>query len=431
MERLYNIINAIYREAGTRAMQRSVKLQSESKASRLTFGRGKRTVMLFGAGYSALHLAPHLQQMGYQIFATVRDGKKNMWLRRRGIEPIKFTGVMSSDLRAVMRRAQIIISSVPPMRGGGDPILASLPNNYKALAPQLKWAGYLSATSVYGDRGGNWAFEDELLTPSTARGRARVEAELAWLETGWPVHIFRLAGIYGPRLGSGQSKVTRNPLDRLKGGKARAVVKDGHITNRVHVDDIVSAVLASMQNPNPTRVYNIADGHPAPPQNVLAFGAKLLSLPPPPEVSVYDSSVSEMARSFYQDNKRIDISRAMTELNWTPQYSSYRHGLLALAQREHPKYVYLAGHVNVPEASLSRFCEALPEHIRLTHAETGCLRFEVIQDEKEKSKFHVFEIFKSTAAFEFHQRRGAQTNWAQASKDISRTYVSAGLPSSP
>ncbi len=431
MERLYNVINAIYREAGTRAMQRSVKLQSESKAFHSRFGRGKKTAMLFGAGYSALHMVPHLQEMGYQVFATVRDGKKNGWLRRRGIEPIKFRGEMSADLRAVMRRAQIMLSSVPPMRGGGDPILAALPNNYKALAPQLKWAGYLSATSVYGDRGGKWAFEDELLRPTTARGRARIEAELAWLETGWPVHIFRLAGIYGPQYGAGQSKVTRNPLDRLKSGKARAVVKEGHITNRVHVDDIVSALLASLQNPNPTRVYNIADGRPAPPQNVLAFGAKLLSLPPPPEVSVYDPSVSEMARSFYQDNKRIDISRAMAELNWAPRYSSYRHGLLALAQQEHPKHVYLAGHVNVPEASLSQFREALPEHIRLTRAEAGCLRFEVIQDEEEKSKFHVFEIFKSTAAFKFHQSRGAQTSWAQASKDISRNYVSAGLPSSP
>ncbi len=302
-------------------MQRSVKLQS-----------GTKTALLFGAGYCALHLAPQLQAAGYSLFASVRGSQNNATLRKRGIEPIKFTGKMSPALLAVLEAAELVLSSVPPLRGGVDPVISALPASADTLSPRLKWAGYLSATSVYGDRGGQWAFEDELLRPSTARGRARVEAELAWLETGWPVHVFRLAGIYGPKIGTGRSAVTRNPLERLQKGTARAVIKPGHIVNRIHVDDICSALMASLAAPNPMRVYNIADGNPAPPQDVLNFAARLIGAPPPPQVAVSDPSVSEMARSFYKDNKRVDISRAKAELGFTPRYPDYTSGLRSLLQ---------------------------------------------------------------------------------------------------
>ncbi len=407
-------------------MQRSVKLQSESAASGLAFKRGEKTALLFGAGYCALHLAPHLQDMGYRIFATVRQGKKNAWLRRRGIEPIKLTGEVTEPLRAILRRAEVLVSSVPPLRGGTDPILMSLGEDYKKLTPKLKWAGYLSATSVYGDRGGQWAFEDELLKPSTARGLARVEAELAWLETGWPVHVFRLAGIYGPQIGGAKTGVTRNPLARLKDGRARAVIKEGHIVNRIHVNDITAALLASIARPNPTRVYNISDGHPAPPQDVLEFGARLLGVSLPPQVSVDDPTVSDMARSFYQDNKRVDVSRAKTELDWLPRVQDYRQGLVTLAQSEHPDQVYLAGHMRVPESERSAVLSALAHHIAQSRAEAGCLRFEVTQDETQPSKFHVFEVFKSQKLFDLHQERSRESLWAKASKNCPRDYVIKG-----
>ena len=407
-------------------MQRSVKLQSETTPSAFVLRRGEKIVLLFGAGYCALYLAPHLQDMGYRIFATVRNGKKNAWLRRRGIEPIKFTGEVKEPLRSILRRAEILLSSVPPLRGGADPILMSLGADYKKLAPKLKWAGYLSATSVYGDRGGQWAFEDELLRPSTARGRARVGAELAWLETGWPVHVFRLAGIYGPQIGGAKTGVTRNPLARLRDGRARAVIKDGHIVNRIHVEDITAALLASIARPNPTRIYNIADGHPAPPQDVLEFGARLLGVLPPPQVSVDDPSVSDMARSFYQDNKRVDVSRAQTELDWLPSLKDYRHGLIALAQSQHPDQVYLAGHMRVPESERSAVLAALSNHVALSRAEVGCLRFDVTQDETQPSKFHVLEVFASQQSFEVHKERSRESPWAAASKNCPSDYVIKG-----
>jgi len=152
------------------------------------------------------------------------------------------------------------------------------------MTPKAAWVGYLSATSVYGDRQGQWAFEDELLRPLTRRGKNRANAELQWLETGaaihvFPVHVFRLAGIYGPG---------RNGFKRLREGKARAVIKAGHIVNRIHLDDIVSALLASIDAPSPLKIYNIADGQiyniadgPAPPQEVINYTADLIDSPRP------------------------------------------------------------------------------------------------------------------------------------------------------
>ena len=70
-----------------------------------------------------------------------------------------------------------------------------------------QWVGYLSSTSVYGNKNGQWVFEDELLYPSTSRGKERLNAEIQWLEIGAPVHIFRLAGIYGP---------SRNNFQKIK-----------------------------------------------------------------------------------------------------------------------------------------------------------------------------------------------------------------------
>ena len=396
-------------------MQRAVKFQL-----------GQKTALFFGAGYCALHLAPKLQAAGYQIFASVRHGRKNAFLRRRGIEPLKFTGKMSAELLTVLKRAEVIVSSVPPLRGGVDPIISALPNNANNLAPNLKWAGYLSATSVYGDRGGQWAFEDELLKPNTARGRARVEAELSWLETGWPVHIFRLAGIYGQKIGTGKTAVTRNPLARLESGKARAVIKPGHIVNRIHVEDICTALMSSIAGPNPMRVYNIADGNPAPPQDVLNFGARLIDVPLPPKVSVDDDSVSEMARSFYKDNKRVAISRAKAELGFAPRYEDYRRGLVSLAQSQHPKHIYLAGHISAAEPERAAVIKALPQHIALSRAEKGCLRFDVSQDSQKPSKFHVFEVFDSENAFKAHQLRSAQSGWAAVSENCQRDYVIIG-----
>lgn len=232
-----------------------------------------KTALLLGVGYSARALVPHLRRAGYDIYGTRRtpDGA--------GIPDVKdiiFDGEISERLRGVMSKASLLLSSIPP-REAGDPFLNAIAGDVCAAMPHLEWAGYLSATSVYGDRDGDWVFEPELLYPATARGRRRVEAELAWLETGAPMHIFRLAGIYGPQI----SGISRNPFSRLREGSARAVIKPGHVVNRIHVEDIAAAIMCSLARPCPMTVYNLADDEPAPPQDVIHYAADLLGMARP------------------------------------------------------------------------------------------------------------------------------------------------------
>jgi nucleoside-diphosphate-sugar epimerase len=152
-----------------------------------------------------------------------------------------------------------------------------------------------------------------------------VTAEQHWLAFGAAntiaVHIFRLSGIYGPG---------RNQLAQLAAGTARRIVKPGQIFNRIHVADIAAVIEASMARPRPGGIYNVTDNEAAPPQDVVAFAAKLCGLEPPPEVSFEAAQLSPMALSFYSESRRIRNVLIREELGVTLQYPTYREGLTAL-----------------------------------------------------------------------------------------------------
>ena len=283
--------------------------------------QSQKQVLLLGAGYTAKALIPELLARGYSVSATSRTPEK---LTGYGVKPILFDTIATPELTQALSEAQIILSSVPP-RDGRDPIIQAFPGDFSQYAPRLEWVGYLSATSVYGNKGGHWAFENELLTPGTQRGKDRVVAELDWMGSGAPVHIFRLAGIYGPG---------RNPFEKIRTGEARAVIKSGHIVNRIHVADIVSVIMAAIDQPDPVRAFNIADDTPSSPQDVLDFGANLIGVDRPPHIRLEDADISLMARSFYKDNKRISNALAKTAFDWTPQYPDYKAGLKAILAAE-------------------------------------------------------------------------------------------------
>jgi len=289
----------------------------------------QKPVWLFlGVGYVAKALRAHLPKNA-QVYGTSRDPEKWPEDLKRDITPLTFKGEITQDLIAILKRANYIVISIPP-KTEGDPFLNSLTKDITALAPHVQWAAYLSATSVYGDRKGQWVFEDERLYPVNLRGRYRIEAELAWLETGLNMHVFRLAGIYGPTI-YGQS---RNPFKRLQSAKARAIIKDNHVVNRIYVDDIVSALMKSIERPDAGQVYNLADGHPAPPQDVLDYAAQCIHVAPPPRLDWHTANISEMARSFYRETKRVNSDRARHLLHWQPQYETYKSGLDEIVSRD-------------------------------------------------------------------------------------------------
>lgn len=286
---------------------------------------GGPRLFCFGLGYSALALARRLRRRGWRIAGTCRSPAKQAELASAGIAADIFDrGHPLADPTASLAGTTHLLSSVPP-DAAGDPVIDLHGDAVAALGGRLAWAGYLSTTGVYGDRGGGWVDERSELCPTGERGRRRCAAETAWLDL-WhrhlvPVHVFRLAGIYGPG---------RSALDSVRRGEAKRIEKPGQVFSRIHVDDIAAVLEASLERPNPSAAYNLCDDDPAPPQEVVAFACDLLGVAPPPLIPFGEAQLSPMARSFYADNKRVDNGRIKRELGVALRYPDYRTGLRAL-----------------------------------------------------------------------------------------------------
>ncbi|MCV2863314.1 SDR family oxidoreductase [Albidovulum sediminicola] len=281
------------------------------------------TLLSIGHGYSAAALARRLS--GWRIIGTTRRAEKAERLRNAGLEALMWPG---EDLGPAIAAASHILVSVAP-DDDGDPVLRTLAAGIAAAAPHLQWVGYLSTTGVYGDHAGGWVDESTALTPSTRRGKARVLAEGQWqalaARAGLPLHIFRLAGIYGPG---------RGPFEKVKNGTARRIIRENQFFSRIHVDDIAAALQASITRPDPGAIYNVADDDPAPPEDVLTEAARLLGLPPPPEVAFDDAEMTPLARSFYAESKRVRNDRLKRDLGVRLAYPDYHAGLRALLADE-------------------------------------------------------------------------------------------------
>ncbi len=280
----------------------------------------------FGLGYSARVLARRLLGAGWTVTGTARTDEQVAALRAEGFAALRFDRDHPLPPGALAGVTHIVVS-IPP-DAEGDPVLAAHGAEL-AAAEGLRWIGYLSTTGVYGDRGGDRVDEGSALTPSNQRSWRRLHAEQAWLAL-WhrhrrPVHVFRLAGIYGPG---------RSPLEKLRQGRARRVVKPGQVFCRIHVEDLATVLAASMARPDPGAVYNVADDRPAPPQDVIAHAAELLGVPAPPEIAFEDAEMSAMERSFYADSKRVDNSRIKRELGVRLAYPDYKAGLAAILAAE-------------------------------------------------------------------------------------------------
>ncbi|MEL6978489.1 MAG: SDR family oxidoreductase [Pseudomonadota bacterium] len=295
-----------------------------------------RSLLCLGYGYSAAALARRLgaREEGWRIIGTTRRPEKAARMGADGVEALlcgdNAHAPSDAAVEAALERCAFLLVSAGP-DAAGDPLLRRHGRAVERAAPSMRWAGYLSTTGVYGDHHGAWIDETAALTPATERGRHRVEAESAWRAVeerhGLPLHIFRLAGIYGPG---------RGPFAKLRGGTARRIVKDGQVFSRIHVDDIAQILEASMRQPRPGAAYNVCDDEPAPPQDVIAHAAALLEMTPPPETPFEEAAatMTPMAASFYSESKRVSNALMKRELGVTLAYPTYREGLSAVLEAE-------------------------------------------------------------------------------------------------
>ncbi len=276
--------------------------------------------LVLGAGYTGRRFAKALRIRGHQVRLTHRRSPDSGevagdWLR---FDPAE--GQLPEQ--HLLAGTTHVLVTIPPDSQGADPVLASLAEMLRGLP--LQWVGYLSTTGVYGDHGGDWVREDSALRPRLERSQARLACEQAWRSSGLPVQVFRLPAIYGPG---------RSPFDSLRNGTARLIHKPGQVFSRVHVDDIVGALMHCLVMPKAERPETVivADREPCPSSETLGFAAHLLGckLPDWQRWQDVSDSMSPMARSFWSENRRASCELLCDGLGYRLRYPTYREGMRA------------------------------------------------------------------------------------------------------
>ncbi|MBE7243534.1 MAG: SDR family oxidoreductase [Actinomycetospora chiangmaiensis] len=281
-------------------------------------------LFVFGLGFTGRRFAERARDRFVTVRATVTEPAAAERVAAETGFAMRAFGPQADDPRiaADLAGTDVLLVSVPPGEHG-DPVLTRYAD---AIAEsRIGWIGYLSTIGVYGDQQGAWIDESTPATPRSARSKVRLDAEDAWLTlgaaTGKAVQIFRLSGIYGPG---------RNPIVKLRDGRSQRIVKAGQVFNRIHVDDIATTLLASIDRPRAGAIYNVTDDEPTAPQTVTEHAAALTGLPLPPEIDFETADLSPMARSFYGENKRVRNRLIREELGVDLAYPTYREGLAAL-----------------------------------------------------------------------------------------------------
>ncbi len=280
----------------------------------------------FGFGYSARATTARMRPRLEAVCGTTRTADKAADLTARNVTPIVFDGSRAEPaVSAALAEADHVLVSAPPSEAG-DPVL--IHHSADLVANKPRALVYLSTVGVYGDHDGAWVDEDSACRPVSERSRRRLAAEEAWrafaTESGVPVSSIRLAGIYGPG---------RGPFEKVRCGTARRIIKPGQVFNRIHADDIAAIVDAAF-SARADGIFNGVDDEPAPPQDVIAYAAKLLGAPAPPEVTFEAAELTPMARSFYGENKRVRNDKIKRVLGVELAYPTYREGLSAVLAAE-------------------------------------------------------------------------------------------------
>lgn len=274
----------------------------------------------FGLGYSALNFARKKLSEGWRISGTCRSFDKCEKLKLEGISAYLFDKDMPLETVWDMSTVDYILISIPPEEEEGDLVLKYHLQDLLAIQ-DLKWLGYFSTTGVYGDHQGKWVDENTETNPPNERTLRRVVAEKEFLNSGLPVHIFRLSGIYGK---------DRSVIESLKSGKARIIKKENQVFSRIHVDDIANIINVSIANPTVNEIYNCCDDLPAASEEVMSYGAELLDVEVPEIIDITKANLSPMARSFYQQNRRVSNEKIKQLLGVSLIYPDYKSGLKAI-----------------------------------------------------------------------------------------------------
>jgi len=275
----------------------------------------KNKFLILGCGFSGSFFAKTIRKLGCTALTSSRSENK---------DPNSF--VFNSENRIVPNEKIFdgvthILSCIPPDKNGNDPVLKILQSKLQDLS--LEWVGYLSTTGVYGNTDGGWVSETDQPNPFQKRSQVRLNSEKEWIESGLPVQIFRLPGIYGPG---------RSTFEAIKNKKIRVISKKNQVFSRIHVADIANAIIYLLQNKNSLKFYqiiNIADDEPCSQIEVIQYCYDLLGLTMPKPILFEDAKeeLSPIAQSFWMENRRVSNKLLCKKLGYKLIYKNYKAGL--------------------------------------------------------------------------------------------------------
>ena len=281
-----------------------------------------KKLLIFGCGYTAQAIGKNLSDNNWQVFGTTRLQENFNGLIGLGIIPVMWED--QSRIESIIKNGCSILISVAP-KESMDIVLQRFLDVIMTYKSDINWLGYLSSTGVYGNKLGEWVFEDSVLNPTTDRGKVRVKVEKIWqklaISIEVPLYIFRISGIYGPG---------RSAIDRIRNGKVQKIFKKDHYFNRIHLDDIVGIVISALFSPNLAGIYNLSDDLPSPGGDVIDEAARLLNLPILNEVNFQDADLTEMGQSFFLESKKVSNKKLKYALGYSFKHPTYLSGLLSI-----------------------------------------------------------------------------------------------------
>jgi nucleoside-diphosphate-sugar epimerase len=288
-----------------------------------------RRVSIVGCGYTGRRLAIRLRNSGSSVRGFAASAASLRQITALGMEALQLD--LDAAMPAVDFTGHLVYYSVPPAQGHGDVRLVRFLEGLCGTPQRLV---YLSTTGVYGDQAGATVTEDTTPAPRTERAIRRMSAEKAlreWAdlhEVSWSV--LRVAGIYGPG---------RLPLDRLRRGVPAIAPPEATPSNRIHVDDLVTAcVAAGLAAAADRRIYNVTDGSDHTLTEYLQRVARIAGLPSPPLVSRAQAQLTLCAssRSFLGESRRVANGRMLKELAVEVEYLDLDAGIRASLEEPAP-----------------------------------------------------------------------------------------------
>lgn len=281
----------------------------------------KINLFCFGFGQVAKYFVKNLikKKINFNLFTT--NTKETYFKEFYNIKYKSYfflNNKFDPKLLDALNSSNKVLISIPP-KNKVDRVLKLFKKNFEEN--KFDWVTYLSATSVYGDKKGEWVNEKSKTEPTSERGTARLNAENKWLSLSknfnLPLQIFRLTGIYS---------IENNVIERLKTKKIKIVNKKKQFFSRIHIEDIAEILTISLKKFISGEIYNISDNYPCSNEEVIEYAANLIKINLPKKVNL-ENLKSEMSKNFYKDSKKVDNKKMKEFFDYKLKYPNFKRGL--------------------------------------------------------------------------------------------------------